>query len=387
MKFDLLKLDDLTPDVRARWRALQSAHRDYASPFLSLDFALAVAAQRSDVRVAILHHKGAPAGFLPVHVRRGAFLRPIGAPFSDWQGPVLAADAPFDPAGALKACKADAIRFTGLIDPFNRFGGYQSIKRASWLIDLSAGEEAYRRDIHAVYAKHINNTKRCERKAAREIGPVRFTFHTPDHAILDTLIQWKRHQFAATARHDVLSAAWSRAMLHTLLDWRGDIGVVMSTLHFGDRLAAVEYYLRNGPLLHAWIASYDRTLANYAPGHILTDQMISAAKDQGVTRIDFGAGNDAYKAKWCLDSHPVLETVVHAQTAAGRARASASRAMRAVAPAIGLGGEISERVQRRLDQIIAADVTWLRAAASLMRTSTLIGQSTRLALESTKHTG
>lgn len=368
---DILAFCDLSPADRLAWRSFCVQDPRQASPYFRPEFAQAVAATRSDVQVAVFRDAkhGAPLGFFAFHRRPGGLLRPIGAPVSDWQGPVLAPGFSLSGAALVDACRADAVRFSAAPAGHSvvAHGGHR--ETPSWYIDLSGGAEAFLAGVKKKEPKHIANIARCVRKAEREIGPVQFTFHDPDPAVMAQIIAWKREQFIATGKHDIFTARWIRALFqHLSANQSGDFGLVVSALRFGDCLAAGEIYLRAGDRLHAWISAYDRALLSYGPGQILTAHMAPEAAARGIVRIDFGAGGDEYKMRWCDRSEPAIEAVLHASSTVGAFRARVLSEWRKTEPALGQASVLFNRLRGRTEHVFAAHGSWVLATGAMALT-------------------
>src|SRR5581483_3377363 len=72
-------------DVTA-WRTMQRESPGLANPFLSPEFAQAVAAVKPEARVAVLTEGREPVGYFPFERGPFGFGRPIGDGVSDCQG-------------------------------------------------------------------------------------------------------------------------------------------------------------------------------------------------------------------------------------------------------------------------------------------------------------
>lgn len=83
-----------------------------------------------------------------------------------------------------------------------------------------------------------------------------------------------------------------------------------ASLYLGERLAAVETGLVAGGTYHSWMPAYDRRFASVSPGLLLLHGIIEQAESLGVSRIDLGKGEAAYKTYY---------TDYEAPLAAGRA--------------------------------------------------------------------
>jgi CelD/BcsL family acetyltransferase involved in cellulose biosynthesis len=55
--------------------------------------------------------------------------------------------------------------------------------------------------------------------------------------------------------------------------------------------------MRADGVLHWWFPVYDPAFGNLAPGWMLLRELIAAAPEMGITRIDLGRGDDEYKRR------------------------------------------------------------------------------------------
>ena len=107
---------------------------------------------------------------------------------------------------------------------------------------------------------------------------------------------WKQAKYVETNRHNVLAVPWINAFLRRLYnspdpDFVGQITV----LYFGEHLAALEFGLRAGNVMHSWFPAFDRTYAQVSPGILLMDGMIERCGAKGIAKVDLGIGHDQYK--------------------------------------------------------------------------------------------
>jgi CelD/BcsL family acetyltransferase involved in cellulose biosynthesis len=93
-------------------------------------------------------------------------------------------------------------------------------------------------------------------------------------------------------------------------------------VYAGDHLIAAHFGLRADHVLHWWFPVYDHEFANLAPGWILLRELVSAAPELGITRIDLGRGEDEYKRRAKTGETSVRGGVV--------SRSSTHRALRRV---------------------------------------------------------
>jgi CelD/BcsL family acetyltransferase involved in cellulose biosynthesis len=78
-------------------------------------------------------------------------------------------------------------------------------------------------------------------------------------------------------------------------------------------------------VLHWWFPVYDPQFSSLAPGWILLRELVGAAAELGIERIDFGRGDDEYKRRAKTGEVMVAQGVVSRNSAyrvARRARNS-----------------------------------------------------------------
>ena len=167
----------------------------------------------------------------------------------------------------------------------------------------------------------MKSTRRRIRKTEEDIGPRRFVFKSNDAQVFDQLMAWKFEKFADTGKYNVLSVDWTMALIRGLWEQATDEGLRcdMHAVYFGDRLAAVDLGLSDGPVFHSWIVAYDHEFQNYAPGIQLLEGLIDETSHLGYTRIDMGAGLDGYKRHYATHGHSVTGGFTPIKGAGGKA--------------------------------------------------------------------
>jgi CelD/BcsL family acetyltransferase involved in cellulose biosynthesis len=356
---------ELTAGEESQWQALRSGVDVWRNPFFSPAFTIAVARLREDARVALVKRGEELVGVWPFHLRPLGLARPIGAPLSDWHGPILAPGVTLEPGALLAGAGVAGARLAGLADPHDHFAAARGPEFASHAAFLDGGADALIARLNGVRPTHGKNMRRRFRKAEREAGAIGFVVGGRDLALFAQMLSWKRAQYNATGKHDVLAAPWVQSLL------RGFAGAPSTGLRgelfgltLGGKLAAVEMFLREGAVLHAWFPAYDPAFAMFSPGHLLTELVIRHAADCGVARIEFGPGEDEFKRAWSDGWFAQHEAVWHAPGPLGRLRA-AGQGLWARAEARPLAGKL----RRRLDMIVAAEADWGAAAVSAAKTA------------------
>lgn len=194
------------------------------------------------------------------------------------------------------------------------------------------------------YGRFLKDKRRRLALLQKEVGPVTFTFGRGTDEGLDYILTHKRAQLVQSGQHDIFECGWTEDLLRNLLaDHDEDFGARMATLRAGGKIIAAEIGLRSARAYHLWFPVYDADYGRYSPGQLMTLETLRAASEQGITRIDFGAGGEDYKAAFADPADVVFE---------GDILASPARAALANTP-----GLRSQRIKlgRRLDRIIACE--------------------------------
>ncbi|MFC4908597.1 GNAT family N-acetyltransferase [Actinomadura gamaensis] len=290
--FDALRADELDA-----WHRLRAADARYDSPYFHPGFAAAVQASGRPVTVAVASEGKQVTGIFALH-RDGAVARPVGWPGADFQGPITAAGIPFPVRALVAGASVRALEFDHLLDGTPGFEAWTESRRPSPFLDVTGGLDGYLGRASRSGRENMSQARRRVRKAERTLGPVTFEADALDSAALDELIALKRGQYAATNARDYFAEPTRRDLLHLLLNTRSaDFGGVLSVVRAGPHLLAAHFGLRAGGVLHWWFPVYDPAHSALAPGWILLRELVAAAPELGVTRIDLGRGEDEYKRR------------------------------------------------------------------------------------------
>ncbi|WP_240690670.1 MULTISPECIES: GNAT family N-acetyltransferase [unclassified Amycolatopsis] len=293
----VVEFDRLTARELDAWHALRAGNPSLDSPYFHPEFAAAVHAAGPAVRVAVAENaKGAVVGLFPLHVN-GSAVRPAGWPAADFQAPIQAEGGRFPVEELLPALRARTFAFDHLLGSAE-FERWIETRRASPYLDVTGGLEGYLARASRSGKDNMGQARRRSAKAAREHGSLVFTASCADPAVLDEVIRLKREQYAATGARDYFSDPARIALLHRLLRTReGSFRGVLSTVHIGGELLAAHFGIQDGHVLHWWFPVYDPRFARLAPGWILLREIVRAAPETGVQRIDLGRGEDEYKRR------------------------------------------------------------------------------------------
>lgn len=351
LQVDIQRPEDLSTVDIAAWGAIQQAQPAFSNPLFGHEFSKTVARVRDDVRVAVFRREGRAVGFLAHHRRPGGFARPIGAPFSDYQGIVSNGDMGVEGAEALRLAGLGAMRFNGLVDPHGQFEGAVRETQDAYAIELSGDPSAYLEAIRAASPKKFKNYRRLEHRLEREVGALRFVAADRTQASFDALLAWKSEQFVRTGVQDVLRPVWVKAMMQNLFDAQDGL---MVCLYAGDTLVAGHFGVRQGGVFHPWIASANPEFAAMSPGQAFLGHAIAAMPDMGLKVYDLGPGHAHYKQPYASTRREI--GVGLALATGGKGRMAGAREKAWSLGGIGKVGAV-DKVRRRLDHIAAVDPT------------------------------
>jgi CelD/BcsL family acetyltransferase involved in cellulose biosynthesis len=251
---------------------------------------------RSDARVAVFEDSAGIQGFLPVQKRSGFTAMAIGAPMCDYQGLIAAADLDVDLRDAAEAIGVERIDFAHApasqraFTPFMR--GTEEVRGA----DLSRGYNAYIADLKAAGSSSPKNVATRRRKVERELGSITTSAFVPDPEGLETLIRWKREQMKRTRQPDLFAVGWVDRLVRRIADGPlHDLEPAFVAVRIDDRIVATHLGLRRGKALHNWLIAHDASLNAYSPGVMLWFDQLERAAAAGITEVDYGCGEYAYK--------------------------------------------------------------------------------------------
>ncbi|MDA1016274.1 MAG: GNAT family N-acetyltransferase [Planctomycetota bacterium] len=301
-----------------RWYQLQRSNPALDSPFFSSSFTQAVAAERHGVEVAVIETEGTIVGFLPYCRQRRIIAAPVAGSLTDFQGLIAQPDASINMRRVLRDGRLSAWQFDHLVTGHDCLSPFQWAYSDSPFMDLSDGFEPYRKGCRQRGGKEMAEVLRKTRKLDREVAHVRFEPESTNCRVLDTLIDWKQQQLRRQRRADCFRPAWIRPLLNRLLHTHGEaFRPMLSAMYVGDELAAINFGLRNGPVLHGWITAFNPKYQKFSPGLMLMVKLAQAAESLGISRIDMGRGDESFKRTFCSGVTRVAEGAVDRRLVAG----------------------------------------------------------------------
>jgi CelD/BcsL family acetyltransferase involved in cellulose biosynthesis len=353
MKISVLPGRELSGEHVSQWVEIQRANPALDSPYFCPEFTQAVAAVREDVFVAVMEEGGQVCGFFPFQRGRCGIGRPVGWPMSDFHGVVAGSQVEWDAEELLRAAGLPAWRFDHLPATQSPFRAYCWSTSPSRYMDLSGGFEAFRLARRAAGSKETRDVEARIRRVERQVGPVRFEWHSNEQRTFQALLDWKGQQYRRTGFTDIVAIAWVAGLLDRIRQHRSAaFSGILSALYVGDALVAVHLGMRSHGVMHRWMPAYDAELARHGPGAMCLLRQVMAAAEHGVRRIDMGTGPQEYKLQWMSGAIDVAEGAVEcrpAWRAARRAWQCAKRCARI--PVLGsparLGARLTRHVRRR----------------------------------------
>ena len=301
----VIAASELTEDLCRKWRQIQEADPDLASPYFAPEFSAAVGLVRPDARVAIIED-GGKIGFFPFQRGKFGIGKPIGGLLSDYHGLIASKDLAVDVAGLLRACQLVAWDFNHLPLSQTVFQGGCRQETSSPVMDLSHGYEAYVSERRAAGTEQIKKCGNLIRRVEKELGALRFVEHSPDPDVLKTCLRLKTEQYLRTGKRDLFAVAWIRELLARIHQLRStNFAGMLSALYAGEQLMAVHFGMRHRAVWHYWFPAYHEEFAKYSPGLLLLLKMAEHAPGMGVSAIDLGQGASFYKQRLMNRSVPL----------------------------------------------------------------------------------
>ncbi len=307
MRIEVVEASALSEADQAAWRALQTGRFELASPYLSPDWARAVARADGpgDIRVAVVRDGATPVGFFPARCGSLTALPP-GAPLSDHQAFVAAEGVRIDPQALLRALGVHRYDFDHMAAADPVFGPLGQEVQDSYVVDLAGGWAAYEQGRRDAGTEILKDMARKRRKLEREVGPITLTAMSRSTTDFERLMDWKRAQYRRTRQTDILASAWVQRLLRDLFESRDPtFGGFLFTLHVGDQLAAAQFNLRGPDELHAWFIGHDEQFERYSPGLVMFLDLIRWMDEMPWKRLDLGPIPYRFKDRLANRARPI----------------------------------------------------------------------------------
>ncbi|QDU40119.1 hypothetical protein Mal4_44740 [Maioricimonas rarisocia] len=298
MTYHVQDAASLTDDDWQRWSEIQAAQPELANPFFRPELTRITATIRDDVEVATIRRDGDAVAFFPFQRSQSGAAQPVTGRLSEFHGVIAEPGLEYSPVELLRASGLTSWHFDHLPVSQTAFAGHLWGESGSPYMDLSDGYAAYREAMRK-QGSSMAQAERKGRKLAREIGPLRFEYHTREANVFAALVDWKTAQHRRTNVLEVFRTEWLNNLLEALrvVD-EPSFAAPLSALYAGDELVAVHLGLCSPAALHIWFPAYNVEYERYSPGLVLLLQMAEHVAGRGVTRVDFGRGEERYKQQF-----------------------------------------------------------------------------------------
>jgi CelD/BcsL family acetyltransferase involved in cellulose biosynthesis len=308
MKITTLPAGELTHAHVESWSHLQRGNPRFDSPYFRPEFTRALAGVRPGTEVAVMSQGGEPVGFLPFGRIGGNKGVAVASMLCDFQGVVTRPNLSYEPDELIQACGLSSWRYCHLVTAHAKFIRHTWKLAESPYADLSQGYEPYK---NSLGQRTRSDMRRKRNKLQREVGPLRFEQNVANAGLLETLIAWKRDQYARTGVLDVFKYPWVSELLNRLHAHQSDdFAAYNSVLYAGDEVVAMSYMIRSRHVLHYWFPAFNTAYSKYSPGKLLLIEVLRHAADWDITRVDFGKGDEEYKNSFRTSASIVAEGAV-----------------------------------------------------------------------------
>jgi CelD/BcsL family acetyltransferase involved in cellulose biosynthesis len=302
VRVTVVRPDELGPEEARLWVKFQQASPVMSSPFFSLTFAQAVGRFRPGARVAVIEEDGRIEAFLPFELASPRFAVPIGHPMNELQG-FIGSGAPVDARAVVRKAGLRGWRF--LHTPAEQQSllphHYDGTEVPCRIVNLEGGYQSY---LDSRGKQSIKRIAEKRRSLVRRVGALSLQWDSTCLEDLHKIIEWK------TGRYGGAQQLFSQRAAVRIAEELGssesnDCRGLVSVLRAGEQPVAAHLGLIGPWGLAWWFPSYDSSLSRFSPGTIMLFALAEEAANRGITRIDFGGGQDAYKFSLANDSYPV----------------------------------------------------------------------------------
>ncbi len=302
-KADIMRVDALSAEDVARWRAWQLQNRDFHNPFFHPDFTRAAASAVPGVRMARISEGQEIIGYWPFQIRSGT-VYPVAAPMNDYHGVITKDGVSIDLEELTRLLGARRISVNSWV------GQSRLPQRQTCQVFLGeGGYEAWFAAQRTSFPKYFKDKMRSLRGMEANLGPVQVKTRQRDPHLLDQLIALKSAQYGSSGLHDIFGVQWTRKLLAELLKSDTGLQASIATLHAGERLLALELSLHADGVWHFWFPAYLMEGARYSPGIWLSLETIRIESETGISEFDYGFVGEAYKKYFCNQVREVTEGV------------------------------------------------------------------------------
>lgn len=366
MKYKLYHPKDLSAEQWQIYASLRDARAIYDNPLFDPDFARLVGEVREDTRIGFASDSNGVFAVWPMHIRPGNWARPIGSPFSDRNGPVLAENVELLPEEILAGFELSGFTTQGLLLPKATAADGRA-PRCVNAADLSQGWREFIKDRERYWPKHFDTLALHQDAAKRDHAAVRFVWNDTTEAAVSRLFELKHARFTRSGYYNALTAPWCRDLFERLRKFEGPrLRAQLSSLSFGDQVVASAFNLQSDKVLHGWSRATDRAFDAYAPHDLLLQNLLRGMRENGTTWFDAGTDFEREMLPYANAHSRVEAGVIAGSTGRVSPARLAGRAWRigeqiVPAPARAL----MTRARQHMDRIVAVETTWSGRAGGM----------------------
>lgn len=350
----LVRYDELTEALIEDWRKLLAENTDFDSALLTPEFAALVSTVRDDARILLIERAGRLQALLAMHKRPGGVARPLGAPFSDYSGPLVRKGVDIDLSRMLSLARVPAYESATTLSVRPREEDAKCFlgQEDSHIIRPAhqSGPELLEQQ-RALHPKRFKNFRRLHSQFEREVGPLKFRFGRPSVDELTTLLNFKSQQFLASGYVDLTQATEPVALLSAVA---GSEHSFIAALTSDGAFVSGHFGFKCGKQFHPWISAFDPQWSAYSPGILLLLDILHHWDAMDLDTYDLAGGHEHYKKYFANASRPSRHTFIAADNLAGLNRKVRHELWKSLGAF--RQGTITGRLKRRMDHIATSEL-------------------------------
>lgn len=163
------------------------------------------------------------------------------------------------------------------------------------------------------YRSKRNGKRQRKRKSKLEqAGCAVFTIAEDSDSrdrILDAMISQKSRRYIETRGWDGFDRPGYRRYFPQMTERLGST-IHVSALQLDGRIIATNWGMVSDKRFYILMPSFDKEWEALSPGRLLTEHLIEWSYRNGLTSMDFGAGDQTYKMKYCDTTVPLFRTII-----------------------------------------------------------------------------
>src|ERR1022692_938460 len=175
----------------ARWREILGSDEDFASPYLTPEYVVAVASVRPGIRLAVMQDGNRVEGFFPYQDVAPGVAEAVGDKISDCHAVIARPGFPWTAEALLRGARLTAWHYRRVPILQSQFHPYHDARFRSPLVDLSGGFDAYAAAKHSSGSRILVKAAVQKDRLERIAGPLRYEAQCSDVGALHSLMGCK----------------------------------------------------------------------------------------------------------------------------------------------------------------------------------------------------